>query len=281
ATDTFRDLILDTWQFRHVRLAAHWDSVEPKRAEYDFTELDKLMAFAAEHRVKIVLAVGQKTPRWPECHLPAWTKELSPEQFKTARLNYVSAVVKRYKNYSALEMWQVENEPFLPFGECPSFTEADLKAELSAVKQIDNIHPILVTDSGELSTWRRTANAGDFFGTTMYRTVWNKYLGYVNYDWLPAAFYRFKLWVVNRSPESAFVVELQAEPWIPDQTITTTPLAEQNKSLDLNRLQKNIDYAYRVGLSRSYLWGAEWWAWLAKNGHTEIADYIQKLPKGE
>lgn len=281
AEEILHHYIFDTWNFHRVRFSAHWDKVEPTRGKFVFDELDSLMSLAREHNAKVVLALGQKTPRWPECHLPAWAKELPEGEYREARLRYIRAVVEAYKNHPALEIWQVENEPFLPFGKCPSFTQKDLQEELDLVKQIDGAHPRLVTDSGELSLWRKTGTAGEFFGTTMYRVVWNKYFGYSNYDWLPAAIYRFKLWMVGRSAESAFVAELQAEPWIPGGTVGETPLEEQYKSLDLPRLKKNIDFAYQVGLSRSYLWGAEWWAWLAKQGHTDISDYIQKLPKGE
>ena len=281
AASTFNNLIIGEWQFKHIRLSAQWDIIEPTPGQFNFTELDSFMKAAEGRGVKIILALGQKTPRWPECHLPNWAVQIPPEEYRLARLAYITAVVAHFKDNPALEMWQVENEPFLPFGKCPAFSQSDLAEELALVKTTDGTHHSLVTDSGELSTWRQTATAAEFFGTTMYRVVWNKYLGYVSYDWLPAAFYRFKLWLAGRSPQTAYVVELQGEPWIPDSDVIKTPMSEQNKSLNLSRLQKNINYAYRVGLSRSYLWGAEWWAWLLKNGHSEISDYIQKLPKVE
>ena len=272
--------ILDTWKFHYIRLSAHWDEVEPKAGQFNFSELDWLFAEAQKRNALVTLALGQKTPRWPECHFPDWAKTLSPADFKTARLAYISAVVDHFKKQPSLEIWQVENEPFLPFGDCPGFSTSDLTEELNLVSQHDSTHPRLVTDSGELSTWRRTANVAEYFGTTMYRVVWNKYLGYINYDWLPAAFYRIKLWILGRSPVTAFVVELQAEPWIPDQQPKEMSESEEAKSMDLARLKKNIAYAYRVGLPRVYLWGAEWWQEQAASGHPDIANYIQNLPKG-
>ena len=271
--------ILDEWHFRYVRLVAQWDRVEPQRGMFDFKELDYLMAEAAKRQVKAILTVGQKTPRWPECHFPDWAARLPHTEYRSALKKYFTTVVDRYKTNPAIEMWQVENEPFLPFGNCPSFSQDDLSEELALVHQVDPNHPRLVTDSGELSTWRTTANAADFFGTTMYRVVWNKYVGYFSYDWLPAAFYRLKLALVGRNANTAFISELQAEPWIPDDQSGRLPVPEHNESMSLFRLQKNINYASRVGLPRAYLWGAEWWYWLKEKGHNDIPEYIKNLKK--
>jgi len=277
--DVFKT-ILDDWGFRHVRLSARWSEVEPEPDKFDFTRLDWLMAEAAKRNAKIVLAVGQKTPRWPECHAPEWTKDLTDEKYFLALEKYINTVVERYKNNLALEIWQVENEPFLPFGAtCRKLTATKFNEEISWVRAGDNNHKILAADSGELSTWFRTARAGDYFGTTLYQVVWNKYLGYWNYDWLPTGFYRLKLWLNARQPSDAFVVELQAEPWLPDKDIKDVTIDELNKSMDLARLKSNLAYARRLGFSRDYLWGAEWWYWLQKKGLNEIPDFIKNLAK--
>ena len=147
------------------------------------------------------------------------------------------------------------------------------------IKQIDQRHPTLVTDSGELSTWRRTARVADLFGTTMYRVVWNKFWGYLSYDWLPPSFYRLKLWLNQRDTKQAYIMELQAEPWITNQPIEQMPMTEQYKSMNLDRLKKNLEYAGQTGFPRAYLWGAEWWYWLKEKGATEIPNFIAGLNK--
>jgi hypothetical protein len=272
--------ILDNWKFRHIRLSAQWDAIEKKQAQYDFTELDWLMNEAAKRNAKVTLAVGRKTPRWPECHLPEWVREKNLEEYKQPLYDFISAVVKRYKMHPALELWQVENEPFLAFGACAPLPENILKEEMSLVKEIDSGHEIMVTDSGELSFWTRTARASDIFGTTMYRVVWSKWFGYWSYDWiLPPFAYRFKLWFNGRTPDKAYISELQAEPWIPDMNLFDASLDEQFKSMSLKQMEKNINTAARTGMSRAYLWGAEWWYWLEKQGHGEYVDFVKNLKK--
>lgn len=271
--------ILDEWQFRYIRLSATWEAIEGTAGTYDFNELDYWFEEAAERQAKIILATGQKTPRWPECHHPAWAAGLPASERRAKLLAFMQAVVERYHTHPALEIWQIENEPFLHFGLCPPFSRSDLATEIALIKKIDLVHPVIITDSGELSSWLRTARAGDLFGTTIYRQVWNRFIGYWSYHWLPPAFYQIKLWLTGRAVNQAFVVELQAEPWIPNQDVKTTPMDEQFKSFTLERFARNIMFVRRVGFPRAYLWGAEWWAWAASQGYGEFAEYIKNLPK--
>ena len=254
--DKVFDTILNKWNFKYIRLSAQWDEIEKTRGIYDFSSLNKLMDAAAVSGAKVTLAVGQKIPRWPECHAPAWADGLSDNEYKAAIKRFVKATVDQYKDHPALEIWQVENEPLLKFGECRFFDTTMLSSEIASVKSLDANHKIIITDSGELSSWRHTAKAADLFGTTMYRTVWNKYLGYVSYDWLLPLFYRAKLLFTGQKTENAFISELQAEPWVTDQDVKNMDLADQ------------------------YLWGAEWWYWLSeKKDVNDFVDFAKTLKK--
>ena len=272
---------LDDLNFKFLRLSAQWNEIEASHGVYDFSNIDWQMDMVAERGAKVILAVGQKTPRWPECHVALWATKLSDVEYEKALDKYIEATVMRYRNHPALEIWQVENEPFLPFGgeTCRPLAAGQLKNEIAAVRSLDSNHQVLVSDSGELSSWRRTANAGDLFGTTMYRVVWNQYMGYWNYDWVPPIFYRAKLWLNHKSADKAFVMELQGESWIPNNTVVNTAIEEQYRSMNLDRLKKNMEFSVRVGWPRTYLWGVEWWYWLKANGHPEIYDFIKELRK--
>lgn len=68
--------------------------------------------------------------------------------------------------------------------------------------------------------------------------------------------------LLHSSP--TFVHELQTEPWGPVPTKDMT-IEEQNKSMDSEQLKKNIRFAENTGMSRIYIWGAEWWYWRMDN----------------
>jgi hypothetical protein len=193
-------------------------------------------------------------------------------------LDLISKTVDRYKNYSNLHYWQVENEPFLKFGECPPLDVKFLDKEIDLVRKHDPERKILVTDSGELSTWIPAAKRGDIFGTTMYRVIWNDYWGHFKYP-LPPRFFWAKANLVRilYPKKPIIVIELQGESWGPKQPYET-PLEEQEKSMSFAQFKENIEYAEEVGFPEVYLWGAEWWYWLKeKHNRPEFWEEAQKV----
>ena len=74
--------VLSELGVRHLRLAAHWTMVEPQNGVFDFSELDFQVAEAKKYGADIILAVGRRLPRWPECHVPGWAAERSWDKQK-------------------------------------------------------------------------------------------------------------------------------------------------------------------------------------------------------
>ncbi|MFA6536786.1 MAG: beta-galactosidase [Patescibacteria group bacterium] len=254
--------ILNELKVKHVRLSVPWNEVEKENGVYDFSDLDWQIEFAEQFGAKVILTVGRRTPHWPECHDPEWLKNSDSDLIREKQLAMIKAVVENYKNREIIEMWQVENEPMLDyFGECPPANYDLLREEISLVKTLD-IRPILITDSGELSSWLPASKAGDSFGTTMYRVVQNDFLGYIYYH-LPPIFYNWKARILGLNLNDVLVAELQAEPWAPNG-ILNSALSEQFKSMDAKRLKSHVVYARKTGFRGAYLWGAEWWYYLAK-----------------
>ena len=278
--------ILDDLKIKNLRLIAYWPKIESEKGVFDFSDLDWQVNQASARGAKIILAVGRKLPRWPECHEPAWAKKLELDMNaslylksneKEYLLGYIKEIVNHYKNNPNIVAWQVENEPFLNFGECPALDVQLLDQEIALVKSLDS-RPIMVSDSGELSIWVRAAKRADIFGTTMYRFVWSEWLGAHKYP-LPTAFFRAKeritrFFVGQQKP--FVVIELQGEPWQHLQLYEITT-DEQIKNLPFDNFKGIIDYAKETGFSEYYLWGAEWWYSLKQNGHPEYWDYVRDL----
>ena len=254
--------ILDDLKVKKLRLPAYWNEIEKKSGVYLWNDLDWQMAEAGKRGVDIILAVGGRLPRWPECHFPKWAEALPKKEREKNILLYIDKTVKRYRDNNNIKAWQVENEPFLThFGECPKLNRRFLDEEIALVRELDK-RPVVVTDSGELSFWVSAARRADIFGTTMYRDTYSNFLKrYVHYPIKPG-FFRFKKNLVRlfASPEDMIVIELQAEPWTPEPYQNVTK-AERDRTMNLEKFREILEFSRKAGFREFYLWGVEWWHW--------------------
>lgn len=272
--------ILSELDIKKLRLAAYWDEIEKEKGKRDYKDLDWMIEKASERDVDIILAVGERVPRWPECHFPGWGMEIKKEERQENLLNHIEKTIKRYKDNPNIKAWQVENEPFLSshFGECPPLDKEFLDRELELVRKLDS-RPVVVTDSGELSLWAPAARRADIFGTTMYKQTYSEALGsYVEYPIRPG-FFHFKRNVADwfAEPEEWIVIELQGEPWGP-APYQDLSLEERKKTMNPEKFNKMIEFARQSGFKEFYLWGAEYWYWeKVKNNNPEMWQEAKKL----
>jgi len=279
-----RDAVLDAFindlGVRDFRMSAHWTLIEPEKDTFDFTWMDADLAKVEKAKGNVIFGVGRRLPRWPECHVPDWAKNLSWEDQKKEILQYIEAVVTRYKGSSAISYWQVENEPYLGvFANdfCGDLDEQFFEEEIALVKRLDPNRPILVTDSGNLGTWNGAFTHGDAFGTSVYVYFWNPELGQFK-TVLPPWFYRAKENVMKilHGDKKTFLIELSLEPWLLEP-ITKVPLVTQYERMDLMKFNEIIEYAKQTRYDTQYLWGGEWWYWLKQNGNPEMWERGKQL----
>jgi len=270
---------LNDLKVKKLRLVAYWPEIEPNQGNFDFKDLDWQIDEAEQRGAEIILVVGRRLPRWPECHVPEWARGLSENEQQEKVLTVISEVIQHYKNEEAIKFWQIENEPFLgTFGQCPKLDKEFLDKEIALARLLDS-RPIIITESGEFSTWIGAARRADIVGTTLYRKVHGK-LGYIRYP-IPAIFYSRKATLIKKffDINKIIIVELAAEPWGAEQTWELS-LEEQLKLMNVEEFASSIDYARRTGFSEAYLWGAEWWYWLkAKYNDSSIWNEAQRLFK--
>jgi hypothetical protein len=263
---------LDDLGVSQVRLPVYWDDIERTKGVYDFSDYDWMLAEGAKRNTRFVLNIGRRLPRWPECHQPDWTNSLSPDAMKQAHLAMTTAAIDHFKGVSAIGSWQLENEYFFPwFGECPKADEDLIRQEIKLLRERDP-RPLILTDSGELNTWRKAARYSDTLGITIYRVVWNNYFGYFRWPW-PAWFYRLKSQLAGKEPSTTIVAELQAEPWPSHfQKVQNITASEAAKSFTVRQFTTNAEIARRTGFQQAYFWGVEWWYWLKVKGDSSIWD---------
>lgn len=275
--------LLDDLGVRALKLVAYWDLLEKEKDHYDFGDLDWQIERARKRHAQILLVIGRRVPRWPECHLPDWAKELPEAEQQKRVLKLIAEIVKRYQANSAIWAWQVENEPFFPFGKCPPPDQDFLKKEITLVKALDKKgRPVVVTESGEFPLWFKAAKFGDIVGHTLYRKVWVKELGFYFHYPFPPVYYGRKAWLIDKIfGKKVICVELQAEPWGP-KLLYDLSLKEQEKTMNLERFKDVLQYARRTGEDTFYLWGGEWWFWLKeKQQDPQIWEEAKSLFKNQ
>lgn len=282
----------------HVRLMIPWEDIEKTEGNFDFSFFDWFIGEASNRNIKIIPNIGERVAGWPEFHIPEWTAKLTEEERHEKLLETEMAIINRYKKYPALSenIWQVENEPFFPWskitqlekglGISPGGDPEFLKMETELVRGLTG-GLVIITDSGELSDWKAASMIGDYFGTTLYRTVWQRvwknwgfplYYGYLPpFTFISPAYYHNKAKNLNLDTQKVYIMELQAEPWVRDEALKDVSIEIQDNAFGINQFKNNLNYAVKTGSPRAYLWGAEWWYYMKVNGHPEIWNEAKKL----
>lgn len=248
---------------KQYRLVSYWSDIEPSPGQFDFTQLDWQFKDIQAARGKIILNLGLRQPRWPECHLPNWA-ESEPASVWQPELNtFIAAVVNRYKDSPSLISYQLENEYFLKgFGDCTNFSRSRLISEYNIVKSLDPNKPIILGRSNNAVGIPIGNPTPDLYSISIYKRVWDAGFShrYLEYPF-PAWYYGFLAGLQRIIDHRDMMIgELQAEAWPPNgKTIPETSLSEQNKSMNAKRLTARFKYGEATGMRNIDLWGAEYW----------------------
>lgn len=256
------DAMLDDLGVRHFRIPAYWSLLQPTSTAWEWDWLDQELNAIAERDGQVVLAIGQKLPRWPECWIPDWARALQQDAREVAAITYTETVVRRYQSHPAIAGYQIENEHGFPFGHCPPIRKAFLTEEIDAVRAIDPETPIATTDSGELSLWTLGRHV-DRLGVSVYRVVWSP-VGIFHYFFVPPQLYARKGQLLQKLFHHApvYISEFQMEPWTRRSSLTVTPIPEQMRTFSPKQMEKNLRFAERMDIMEIYFWGGEWWYWM-------------------
>lgn len=255
--------ILDELPIENIRIPIYWDEVEKIPGKYDFVDLDWQIQEAEKKNKNIILTIGRRVPRWPECHDPKWIQDIDENLISERVLIFVKKAIEHFQDYKNIKAWQIENEPMLKiFGKCPAPDEELFKKEIRLARSLDS-RSVIVTDSGELSSWFKVSRSGaNILGTTMYRLVWNKNFGWFYWPLSPAYYHykaKFVKWYFDL--DEVIISELQGEPWT-ETEIQNQNLRDQFTGMNLVLLEDNLEFARQAGFDEIYIWGAEWWYWL-------------------
>jgi len=275
--------ILDDLGVKHLRLVAYWKEIEPVNDQYDFSRIKWQLDEAQERDADVILTVGRKVPRWPECFAPKWWHDMDNQSMKRIeQYEFVERTVMELKDYDNIKMWQVENEPFFPFGICEPITIKEVKDEVEIVRKADDYNrPIVIQDSGEGGVWFMTYNIADYLAISMYRRIWFDFWGAIFgksiYFQYPLAHWTYKIKAhLTRVPfDKILVTELQAEPWGPGLNSKLTQ-EQKDKTMSKRHFWQTLNYAQKSGIKDIYVWGAEWWLWEKEHNDNPFFWYTAK-----
>lgn len=272
--------LMDDLHVKYIRVPSFWESISPEPSQFDFSQTDFMVDEASKRGVKVLFVVGLKQPRWPECHIPTWARNLSVANRQKAAIPYIQKTVQHYLYNSAIWGWQVENEPLFSFGEgCDKKDKNFLRQEVSAVKTIDSSRPVIITDSGEWQPWISAMQLSDILGISVYTKAYHHIFGYITYPF-PGFTYSFKSNLVRSlfasKNQKTIITELQSEPWVQGGFLDVS-IPDQIELFSLDDFKSNIKLGQNIGFDEAYLWGAEWWYFMKEHDHPEYWDYAKTL----
>lgn len=276
---TYQQILTDL-KVKRIRIPTYWREIELADDQLNFADTDYLLNQAKENNAQVILVIGMKQPRWPECQIPDWARSLTTKERQQQVLWLVEAVVNRYKTHPAIWAYQVENEPLFGFGEdCDKADRKFLKQEVDLVKILDPKKPIIITDTGEWRAWITPMRLSDILGVSLYRFAYIQGFGPLDYH-LPKLFYRVKSAIIRPlfapTNTKTIITELQTEPWS-DKGLRNTPVDQQLKLMTIDKFMDNITFAKNTGFDEIYFWGVEWWIYLTVHNHPEYWEYAKTL----
>lgn len=287
-----------------IRLCGYWNELEPTSGQFDFTVLDWLLEEADRQKIAVVLAIGMKTPRWPEFHFPDWLAdrydvgkgEQPIDQRSPAVADYalrlIDAVVTHTKQVAAVRYWQIENEPFTHLEIAGGrFLSPDfVRQEVQLVRQIARTdQPILLTgsimlpfanDQRDEAAFQTCLETADVVGLNVYSKV---PIGQTRFYVEPQpqfwqTLHRWQL-QLQQNQKAAWIAEAQAEPWEPNQLVATRGIHHPSSSpaQAIALIQQLVELNYETIL----LWGCEYWYWHWQQGRDDWWKAMQTLIQSE
>jgi hypothetical protein len=306
------------YPFQLVRLGAYWNRIEPEPGRFDPAELDWHIEAAERAGKQIILNVGAvKTFGYPEFFVPAHqlsqplregalVEPVAHRSLLAAATAFLTRIVERYRDRTAIVAWQVEHEAVDPLGMEHSWrlAAAFVEEEVAAVRAADPTRPIMLSGflptslTVRLQQWWRTRDQGDslavaqrladIVGIDYYPrhalvsigplTV---YLDGSSHPWQQRRREQLLAWA-NVRGRQLMISEGQAEPW---ETVTTPPNPDARGMYSClpERVIENYNQCMRwggQGASRLYaylFWGAEYWMLRKRSGDTRYTDAFARI----
>lgn len=301
--------LYDCCNFSWVRLPFYWDTMTDENGELRIEDLNFAITEAKKRNIKVVVALGLKTPYYPEFHLP---KQIQ-DQIKfgqTIDINHPVAqelldldqkIVLELSKYDNIAYWQVENEPLLANINNNKIAPNLIAAEVDIVRKTDLLkRPIILSHVGPSAfdkQWKSLLpilNTGDILGVNayfktqgvnllefklfnqQYKLPWPNGFVWPVQSWplLSPNYEKIKKQVEARG-NSLWIMEMQADPYI-----RTLSEAKKVKFYFNTDDVLNADEFLRQDRLESIgLWGSSFWLYRKSIGDNSWLDTVFQILK--
>ena len=307
--------LLDQFRFDWVRVPFFWDqtllrskgATDGQVVDLNFDDLKFAIEEAAKRDVDVIIALGAKTPYFPEYHLPGEI-EKQLEFGATITLDHPVAgeiletsrkVVESLAPYDNIIAWQVENEPLIGNVNRWKIDTSLIKAEVEVVRLADPAHRPIILNHAATGFYDRSwqtllpiLKPGDIFavnaffktkGTDLFNAkifgrevhiLWPDHFVWPVYSW---GFLSPDIESIKEKVEAhgntLWILEMQAEPYIKKLEEADDPLLPFRPG-DIE-LADNFMRSHQI--ESVGLWGAHFWQYRAKNGDGSWLGAVKNL----
>lgn len=302
--------LLEEFKPDWVRLPFFWDQMTDENGSFKIDDLKFGIEEAGKRNIKVVIALGAKTPYYPETHLPAEVKaqikfgqRLTPDHPVADELLTIDQkLVEELSNYQNISHWQVENEPLLGDPRGISVSVDMVKSEIEVVKTADpQRRPVIVNHPAGWyfdNKWLdllSTLEPGDVYSTNAYfktkgshilatkvaglevKIPWPDFVTWPVQNWpfLSPPYQKFRQ-EAERQGAEFWVMEMQAEPYIRSQND-----AKKTKfAFSPYDIEKGNDFLKSYGIKSIGFWGAHFWQYKEKTGDSSWIDTVLGITNG-
>ena len=299
--------LLDEFYFQWVRLPFFWDQMIDKNGNLKLDDLIFAISEAQKRDVQVIIALGVKTPSYPEFHWPGEiaskvkfgetigaSHPIAPDVLEMDR-----KVVEQLAQFDNISHWQIENEPFLANINNIKIDKSLIEAEIETVRSSDpKRRSIILNHVGPATVDRRWHSLLDFLKpedvlavNAFFKTqgvnllsfslfgkqidiAWPRGFTFPAQSWLfLSPDYKLLREEVESRDIGFWVLEMQAEPYIRELND-----ADAGRfSFQAEDIKKADEFLRASGIDNIGLWGASFWLYRESIGDSSWMNEVKQL----
>jgi len=299
--------LLEKFDFEWIRIPFFWNQMVSEDGELRIEILEYAVEEAAKRNVNVVIALGAKTPYYPEFHLPDnLANRLTPGQNIDSShivgaeiLEIDRRLVEALSHYENISHWQIENEPFTPNENGWTVDVSLIEEEIEVVRKADSMkRPVILSHVGPVVfdvRWKRLLKlleSGDVLGVNAYfKTQGTSLFSFslfgnqLSIPWPRGFSWPVQSWGLfspdfagikkeaGRSGVDVWVLEMQAEPYIRN----LNDGRKREFSFNAHDLEKAHNYISNEKIRTIGFWGSPFWFFREDLGDPSWLDLVGEI----